>query len=143
MRATKTLIFGLMVLLLSGCLNEKNESYTTTDNYFRNTTQILTGLNGCYNPLRTILQRRDFWEMTDVAADLLYMSGSTVYNANCDVSPARPGVAAQVWRYGYEGVKNANEMTSAIDAAVKNGYITKAEAAPLLAEAAVLRSLYN
>ena len=131
-----------MVLLLSGCLNEKNESYTTTDNYFRNTTQILTGLNGCYNPLRTILQRRDFWEMTDVAADLLYMSGSTVYNANCDVSPARPGVAAQVWRYGYEGVKNANEMTSAIDAAVKNGYITKAEAAPLLAEAAVLRSLY-
>jgi len=142
MKATKILILSLMAVLLSGCLNEKNESYTTMDNYFRTPTQIMTGLNGCYNPLRTILQRRDFWEMTDVAADLLYMSGSTVYNANCDISPARPGCAAQVWRYGYEGVKNANDMTYAINAAVKNGYITKEEAAPLHAEAAVLRSLY-
>ena len=131
-----------MSVILSGCLKEKNESYTTMDNYFQNVTQITTGLNGCYNPLRTIVQRRDFWEMTDVACDLLYMSGSTVYNANCDISPARPGVATPIWRYGYEGVKNTNEMTYAINKAVENKYITEAEAAPLFAEAAVLRTLY-
>lgn len=131
-----------MSIILSGCLKEKNESYTTMENYFQNVTQITTGLNGCYNPLRTIVQRRDFWEMTDVACDLLYMSGSTVYNANCDISPARPGVATPIWRYGYEGVKNTNEMTYAINMAVENNYITVAEAAPLFAEAAVLRTLY-
>ena len=131
-----------MSIILSGCLKERNESYTTMDNYFQSVTQITTGLNGCYNPLRTIVQRRDFWEMTDVACDLLSMSGSTVYNANCDISPARPGVAAQVWRYGYEGVKNTNDMTQAIHNAVKNKYIKSEEAAPLLAEAAVLRTLY-
>ena len=131
-----------MVVLLSGCLNEKNESYTTMDNYFQDVTQIKTGINGCYNPLRSFWSRRDFWEMTDVATDLLYMSGSTVYNANCDISPARPGVATPVWRYAYEGVKNTNDMTYAIDQAVANQYITKSEAAPLYAETAVLRSLY-
>lgn len=142
MKPIKLLTISVMAILLSGCLNEKNVSYTTMDNYFQNTTQIITGINGCYNPLRTIIQRRDFWEMTDVATDLLYMSSSTVYNANCDVSPARPGCAAPVWQYGYTGVKNTNDMTYAIDAAVKNGYITKEEAAPLHAETAVLRALY-
>lgn len=142
MKPNKIFILTAVVALLSGCLDEKNESYTTMDNYFRDVTQITTGINGCYNPLRTIVQRRDFWEMTEVAADLIYMSGSTVYNANCDVSPARPGVATPIWRYGYEGVKNTNDMTYAIGQAVKNEYITKAEAAPLYAETAVLRALY-
>lgn len=142
MKPNKILILTAVVALLSGCLDEKNESYTTMDNYFQDVTQIMTGINGCYNPLRTMVQRRDFWEMTDVAADLVYMSGSTVYNANCDVSPARPGVAAPIWRYGYEGVKNTNDMTYAIEQAVKNNYITKAQAAPLYAETAVLRALY-
>ena len=102
MKPNKIFILTAVVALLSGCLDEKNESYTTMDNYFRDVTQITTGINGCYNPLRTIVQRRDFWEMTEVAADLIYMSGSTVYNANCDVSPARPGVATPIWRYGYD-----------------------------------------
>lgn len=142
MKPNKIFILTVVVTLLSGCLTEKNESYTTMDNYFQDVTQIKTGINGCYNPLRTIIQRRDFWEMTEVAADLLYMSGSTVYNANCDVSPARPGVAAPIWRYGYEGVKNTNDMTYAINAAVRNKFISKEQAAPLLAETAVLRALY-
>ena len=110
------------------------------DNYFQSVTQITTGLNGCYNPLRTIVQRRDFWEMTDVACDLLSMSGSTVYNANCDISPARPGVATPIWRYCYEGVKNTNDMTEAINRAYANKNITAEEKAPLLAEVAILRS---
>ena len=138
----KILIFSAVVTLLTGCLNEKNESYTTTENYFRDVNQILTGINGCYNSLRNIYSARGFWEMTDVAADLMYTSSSSLYNSNCDVSPARPGIASTVWRYGYAGVKDANEMTAAIAAAVENGYITEAEATPLYAETAVLRTLY-
>ena len=138
----KILIFSAVVTLLTGCLNEKNESYTTTDNYFQDVNQIMTGINGCYNSLRNIYSARGFWEMTDVAADLMYTSSSSLYNSNCDVSPARPGIASTVWRYGYAGVKDTNEMTAAIAAAVENGYITEEEAAPLYAETAVLRALY-
>ena len=68
MKPNKIFILTVVVTLLSGCLTEKNESYTTMDNYFKNVTQITTGINGCYNPLRNIFGYRDFWEMTDVAA---------------------------------------------------------------------------
>ena len=40
----KILIFSAVVTLLTGCLNEKNESYTTTDNYFQDVNQIMTGI---------------------------------------------------------------------------------------------------
>lgn len=139
---SKILLLPVMALLLSGCLKEKNESYTTLDNYFQTAAQIETGLNGCYNSLRTIYQHRGYWQMTEIAADLMYMSSSTQYDANCDVSPARPGAASTVWQYGYIGVKNTNEMTYAISKAVENGYITEEAAAPLYAEAAVLRAMY-
>lgn len=138
----KILIFSAVVTLLTGCLNEKNESYTTTDNYFQDVNQIMTGINGCYNSLRNIYSSRGFWEMTDIANDLMYTSSSSLYNSNCDVSPARPGIATTVWRYGYTGVKDANEMTAAIKAAVENEYITDEQALPLYAETAVLRAMY-
>ena len=136
------LLCSLIVTFLTGCLNEKNESYTTTDNYFQDVNQIMTGINGCYNSLRNIYSARGFWEMTDIAADLMYTTSATLYNSNCDVSPARPGIASTVWKYGYTGVKDANEMTAAIDAAVCNEYITESAAEPLFAEVAVLRALY-
>lgn len=138
----KILLFSAIVTILSGCLLEKNESYTTTDNYFQDVNQIKTGLNGCYNSLRNIYSARGYWEMTDIANDLMYTSSSSLYNSNCDVSPARPGIASTVWRYGYTGVKDANEMTAAIKAAVENEYITEDQALPLYAEAAVLRAMY-
>ena len=105
---SKMLLLPVLALLMSGCLKEKNESYTTQDNYFQTAAQIETGLNGCYNSLRTIYQHRGYWQMTEIAADLMYISNSAQYDANCDVSPARPGAASTVWQYGYIGVKNTN-----------------------------------
>ena len=35
MKPNKIFILTTMVVLLSGCLSEKNESYTTMDNYIR------------------------------------------------------------------------------------------------------------
>ena len=80
--------------------------------------------------------------MTDVACDLMYLSGASLYNSNCDVSPARPAVASTVWQQGYAGVRNCNEMTAAIISAVEKGYISEKQSEPLLAETAVLRGLY-
>lgn len=124
------------------CLKENNKSYATDENYYTDATRLKTGVNGCYNPLRTIMATRGFWEMTEVACDLIYLSGATAYNSNCDVSPARPAVASTVWQNGYSGVRNCNDMMQNIANAVEKKYVTNDEAAPLFAETAVLRALY-
>ena len=136
------LLLSLILSLFTSCLDERNESYTTMDNYFKTTGEIETGLNGCYNSLRTIYQARNFWYMTEVSCDLMTLGGKINYDAICDVTPARPGCGSIVWKNGYIGVKNTNEMTYAIQAAVDGKHITEAEAAPLFAEAAVLRAMY-
>ena len=124
------------------CLKENNTSYPTDESYFTDATRLKTGVNGCYSPLRSILVARGFWEMTEVACDLIYLSSSTSYNSNCDVSPARPAISTTIWSNGYAGVRNCNEMLADIARAVDNGWVSEAEASPLFAETAVLRALY-
>ena len=124
------------------CLKEDNRSYATDENYFTDAVRLQTGVNGCYSPLRTIMVTRGFWEMTEVACDLLYLSGSNAYNSNCDVSPSRPAAGSIIWQNAYAGVKNCNEMMADIATAVEKKYVTDDEAAPLFAETAVLRALY-
>ncbi len=80
--------------------------------------------------------------MTEVSCDLMTLSGKTNYDAICDVTPARPGCGTIVWKNGYAGVKNANEMTYAIQQALDNKYIGEADADQLFAEAAILRALH-
>lgn len=127
-------------LLLSACsLTEENVSYSTRDTYYKNEIQVRTGLNGCYNPARTIYVNTGFWQMTECATDLMYMSGSTQYNANCDVSSSRPGVASTVWSNGYTGVMRCNEMIDLIGA---SEYFTDEQKLPWIAEAAVMRAFY-
>lgn len=130
------------VVSLTGCLKEKVLSYATPDNYYTSVVEIKTGLNGCYNPLRTILGARGFWEMTEMDADLLYINGSTYYDASCNISPAQPGIGRYVWQYGYSGVQRTNEMIYSISRAVQKGYIKERESLPLMGEAAILRALY-
>ena len=139
------LYFIIATLSLLGgvsCLKENNKSYPTDEDYFTDAMRLQTGVNGCYSPLRSILASRGFWEMTEVSCDLIYLSSASAYNSNCDVSPSRPAIASTIWQYGYSGVRNCNEMMADIASAVDKGYVTASDAAPLLAETAVMRSLY-
>ena len=100
MKTIKYIIAFTAFLMLSSCsLKENNVSYSTRDSYYRSEVQVRTGLSGCYNPARTIYVNVGFWQMTECTTDLIYMSGSTQYNADCDVSPSRPGVSSTVWSY--------------------------------------------
>lgn len=140
----RRLIFILCLAAVSvcGCLKETPKSSTTAQKYYRSVAQIKTGLNGCYLPLRSIVATRGFWFMTELNTDLLFISGSTMYDANCDVSPAKPSVATTIWQNGYKGVMYANEMIADINYAVEQGFVKENEVKEYIAEAVVLRAMY-
>lgn len=143
MEMRKSLICCMIAtsLISVSCLKEENRSYTT-DKDLTGETKIEAEVVGCYSPLRTILVTRGYWEMTEVACDLMFLSGATTYNCNCDVSPSRPAAGSIIWQNGYAGVRNCNETIEDISVAVSSGNISEKTAAPLFAEAVVLRALY-
>ena len=101
---------------LCGCsLKEQVVSNSTRNTYYRNEIQVRTGLSGCYTQVRDIICNSGYWQMTECATDLISMSVSNQYNANCDVSPSRPGVATTVWSKGYTGVMRCNEMIDVLE----------------------------
>lgn len=114
-------------------------SNSTRDTYYRNEIQVRTGLSGCYTPARNFICNSGFWQMTECTTDLISMSVSNQYNANCDVSPSRPGIASTVWSNGYTGVMRCNEI---IDVLTESEYFTEEQKLPWIAEAKVLRALY-
>lgn len=140
----KTMIYALLLvsgLTMSCSLKEQSDSWSTRDSYYRNVQQIKSGLNGCYGPVRSIVNLQ-FFEMTECAADVMSLNASTAYDAICNVSPDRPSAGTNIWRNGYSGVMLCNEMLDVIDGAVKKSFISETEALPLRAEAAILRALY-
>lgn len=139
----KTIAIALLIFGAMSCsLKEKITSYTEGDKYYRSVEQIKTGLNACYSPLKLIYTNMGFWEMCECATDLMYLNIDNQIDAVCDIAPARPGAASLVWQRGYQGVSRTNNMLFYTDRAVSEGYINENEAAPLYAEAAVLRSFY-
>ena len=139
----RTAVPMIVLLLSASCsLKENPQSYTLSGNYYRNVSQIKTGLNACYSPLRLIYTNMGFWEMCECDTDLMYLNVDNQIDAVCDISPSRPGAASTVWQRGYQGVSRTNSMSANIERAVNEGYVTEEEAAPLLAEAAVLRAFY-
>lgn len=139
----KTIAIALLIFGAMSCsLKEKITSYTEGDKYYRSVEQIKTGLNACYSPLKLIYTNMGFWEMCECATDLMYLNIDNQIDAVCDIAPARPGAASLIWQRGYQGVSRTNSMIYYTDRAVSEGYINENEAAPLYAEAAVLRSFY-
>ena len=136
------LILCALMPILSSCLKEDMRSAATSETYYHSVAQIKSGVNGCYTPMRNILSARGFWLMTEADTDLMFLASSTAYDANCDVSPARPSVATTIWKNGYQGLMYANSIIADMHDAVEKGYVTAEQTAPLEAEAEVLRAMY-
>lgn len=142
MKASKIISAAVLALALVSCsLKENLNSYSHRDKYFRNATEIKTGLNSCYSLIRTIYNNT-FWMMSECATDLLWLNVSSQYDAVCNISPSRPGCATNVWWRGYQGISRANAMIEHIDDALAAGGINKEEYAALMAEAVILRSYF-
>lgn len=129
------------VLAATSCLNEENRSYATAETYYRNLIQIESGLNACYDPMRSIIGA-GFFQMTECATDVMYLSSTTRSDANCVISPTKPGVGSAVWKQSYLAIMRANSVIASIHRSVEAGYVTEEEVQPSLAEAVVMRAFY-
>lgn len=136
------LILCALVPLLASCLKEDMRSAATSETYYHSEAQLKSGVTGCYTPMRNIMGARGFWLMTEADTDLMFLSSSSAYDANCDVSPARPSFASTLWKNGYQGLMYTNSIIADIHAAVEKGYVTAAQTEALEAEAQVLRVMY-
>ena len=127
----KRILYILFPLLLASCsfLDEKNTTYATSD-YYTSPERIVTGLNGCYDPVRSIYSAA-MLQMTECATDVMFLSSYTRPDANCVISPAKPCHGKTVWKQGYLGVMRTNELCGVINRTLEEGKITEDEYATL------------
>ena len=135
----KIIVIILTAFTLVGCtLEEKVISYSTPETYYQTVPQCITGLNGCYLPLRSIYSNGDYFETCEVATDLIYHNSSSYYDAQCNYTQSIPRFGNTIWTQCYLGVMRCNAMYAAIERAP----LTDSEKAPMLAECVILRAFY-
>ena len=122
-------------------LDENNTSYPTADDYYTSAERLRTGVNGLYDPCRTIYGAT-FFLMTECATDVIFLSSDSRPDANCIVSPTKPCYGATVWKQSYSGVMRANELCEIIDKDLDKGLISQEDHHALYAETAVMRAMY-
>ena len=129
------------LLMFSSCsLEERLQSNYQTATYYRNYAQCVTGIRGCYPPLRS-MYTGPFMLATEAVSDLMYCNSGT-YDAILDISPANPRYGSTGWTQGYRGVMRCNNMIAALDRAMTDGNLTQLQYNELRAEAASLRGMY-
>lgn len=129
----------LSALVLSSCtLEEKVVSASMPENYYQTVPQIITGLNGCYIPLKSIYGSANYFAHTEVATDLYYYNRSDKRDSTSNFSPVDPQYGDNLWNSSYQGVMRCN----AIYAAIERAPLTDEEKAPLFAECVILRAFY-
>lgn len=136
-------IIMLAILTCSACsLKERLISDTLVTDYYKTPKECQTGINACYNLIRSQLGGNGFWLATECTTDLMILNQSMSYNATLDISPTKPAIASTIWQYSYMGVMRTNSMFAAIDRAVEEGCFSEEEALPLRGELTVLRSFF-
>ena len=139
----KTFAIIAMALAFASCsLKEEFTSYTKNEDFYDNKIEIQSGINACYNMIRSMFGGTSFWMTTECTTDLMFLNISTAYNATLNISPAQPSFAATIWRYCYSGIMRANAMLAACDRTQGNGGISAEESLALKSEAVVLRAYF-
>ena len=135
----KKILVILSAIALVGCtLEEQVLSDSQPSTYYQTVPQCQTGLNGCYLPLKSLYSNGDYFEVCEVAADLIYHNSDSYYDGMCHYTQSIPRFGTSIWNQGYVGVMRCNAMYAAIERAP----LTDEEKAPLLAECVILRAFY-
>ena len=135
----KKILVILSAIALVGCtLEEQVLSDSQPSTYYKTVPQCQTGLNGCYIPLKSLYGNGDYFEVCEVAADLIYHNSDSYYDGMCHYTQSIPRFGNNIWTQGYLGVMRCNAMYAAIERAP----LTDEEKAPLLAECVILRAFY-
>jgi len=132
----------IAIMAASCSLKEEFTSYTRQEDFYTNKVQIQSGINACYNMIRSIFGGSSFWMTTECTTDLMYLNDPNAYNAILNISPAQPSFAATIWKYSYNGIMRTNAMIAAIDSAAESDILTYEEAMAFKGETVVLRSFF-
>lgn len=130
-----------IAISLSGCekfLEEDMKSSASASNFYETEGEAQAAVNGVYAILYNIFSDSNFFTAVEGSTDLLTMRSTNNIDGSFGYSPVTPGVGTMVWKYGYQGVMQANNTISGI----KNSKLSEATKNKLIAEAVVLRSLY-
>ena len=139
----KYILILVSLFSLAGCsLKEELMSSSRSEDFYTNAAQCQTGINACYNLIRSQLGGQNFWFVTDGQTDCMIMNASKFYNATLNFSPSRPAIASTIWKYSYMGVMRANAMIAAIENCRQKGGCTEAEAREMTCETIVLRAFF-
>ena len=134
----KKILVILSAIALVGCTLEEQLYDSQPSTYYQTVPQCQTGLNGCYIPLKSLYGNGDYFEVCEVAADLIYHNSDSYYDGMCHYTQSIPRFGNNIWTQGYLGVMRCNAMYAAIERAP----LTDSEKAPLLAECVILRAFY-
>src|SRR5690606_25938173 len=106
------LIIFITLGFLSSCsIEEEPTSFVNTDNYYLTESQIISGLNSTYIPLRSIYTYT-YLIATEGVTDLMRIASGTL-DAQLDISPAQPRFGQTMWTQGYRGVMYCNSIIDA------------------------------
>ena len=121
------IFFLLTTIFVAGScsyLNEEIRSSSQKATYYQTEEQIVSGLNGCYMPLRTIYTSNSYFLVTEAQTDLLFKNSKGNIATLEGISPRSPSIGTTIWTNGYLGVMRTNAMS---DPLFKKGFQFTAE----------------
>ena len=135
-------IYRLMMALvaafvMTSCLDEDTSTVVSPKNFYKDASQIRTGLNSAYYPM-TFIYRFEFMIAIEGSTDLASTDGSKQKDATLEINPADPACGDRVWQYAYVGVRN---VTAAI-AGIERSPLAYKDKIDYLGEGKILRAFY-
>ena len=132
------LMFALVAaLVMTSCLDEDTSTVVTPKNFYKDASQIRTGLNSAYYPM-TYIYRFEFMIAVEGSTDLASTDGSQQKDAQFLINPADPGCGDRVWQYAYVAIRNINTTLAGIE----RSPIAYKDKIDFIGEAKIMRAFY-
>ena len=132
------LMFALVAaLVMTSCLDEDTSTVVTPKNFYKDASQIRTGLNSAYYPM-TYIYRFEFMIAVEGSTDLASTDGSQQKDAQLLINPADPGCGDRVWQYAYVAIRNINTTLAGIE----RSPIAYKDKIDFIGEAKIMRAFY-
>ena len=132
------LMFALVAaLVMTSCLDEDTSTVVSPKNFYKDASQIRTGLNSAYYPM-TYIYRFEFMIAVEGSTDLASTDGSQQKDAQLLINPADPGCGDRVWQYAYVAIRNINTTLAGIE----RSPIAYKDKIDFIGEAKIMRAFY-
>ena len=130
MKKIYIIIFSILTIAFDACQDELNQvpiSQASTANFFRNTTDFQSAINGVYNALGSNPQTLNGYairrfDMSEVRSDNVYSAGTGVRDwnpiNNFEKTLATNPYMSEAWNSNFIGIMRANTVLDKLNATV-------------------------